>query len=330
MGGRPVGGEMARHQVLGGDRHRIDDQGQEEPHLDRHLVGSHFGITHASRDRHRHRERGHESRGPHEQRRPGADQFPQVIPPGPGPAQDQPGVSRQEVVEECSPAQGLRDHRGETGAGQSPSHSEDEHGIENQVDEAEAEADEHGGPGVAHPAVHRVPDGDHQDRGQAEAADPQVGDGVGRDIRPGAHQADQLRRGAFDQDQAACPQHGRHEQGLSGQLSCPVAVADSDRPGYERCSGVGQGDEDEERQAEDAGHHPHRCERVLAEASYEGGVDQRHQRLGGQRAQGRNGQAGDGAVVIGDPEHVELELMACDRRRRSPAGWIPSYRSYLG
>ncbi len=303
--GRPGGLALTRpqrpaDQGLAGDGHGVEAQGQEAPHLERHLVGGDVDRAEPGGDGGGDEERDPQGRGAHQQvdTHPGqaahggevGHQRDARPPGGPG---DPPHVGEG--------ARALGDHGRERRGADPVAEAEDEHRLEDEVGHGGGDGDHERGGGVLGAAQEAGAGQREQQERHAGQADAQVDEGVGPHLAGGAQQVDQRAGG----DEAHGHEHHAdgegQPQGLDGLRGGPPLVAGADPAADRRGRAVGQEHEDGVEREQDARRHRQPGQLGGAEVPDDRRVGEDVDGLGDQRPERRDRQPGDLAVVRAAP-----------------------------
>jgi hypothetical protein len=280
-------------QGLRGDGVGVEHEGQEEPQLQRDLVGTQRGRAGAGDHR------GGGGEGELQHRRPdeqvAAEQQVDTQRRGPGPPVDaQAAELPPEGQAEERRGHRLAHHVGHRGADQPEPRGVDEQRAQHQADQAAGQHEPDGSAEVLHPAEPAVAGEGEQQQREPGAGDPQPLLGGGGDRagpageQPGERSGEQLEHPRQEDAETEGQPAGLH---ALGDRTGPVAgsrAAGGPRGGAVR---------EEVQQRGDVGQQPaadrQPAQRDGAEVADDGGVDEQVERLGRQHDQRRRRERGD-------------------------------------
>ena len=162
--------------------------------------------------------------------------------------------------------------------------------------------------------------GEHEER-RAERGDPQVGRRAVGDLALAAHQRRERRASATASDEQRDADASAEPQRLRAEPRRLARLARAVQPRHLRGRAVGEEVEDGEGGAQHARRDRQRRELRRAEVADDRRVDEHVQRLGGERAERRDGEPEDLAVVGRAAQH---------RRSRSPGVKLRLYHHHDG
>jgi hypothetical protein len=202
-------------------------------------------------------------------------------------------------LDEREPHPHLRDHGPPRGAGQPPVEAVDEEHLEDRVDGVRDDEDDERRAQIRHAAQVALPGRGEHERGCAERGDPQVEDGAVADLAVPAHDRHRRSRQRDEQHEQHEPDEEAEPERLRADASRVVLEPGPVQSRHARRGSVGEEVEDRERRAHDRGGDRERGELRRAQMADDRGVDQHVEGLGCQRAERRQREHEDLAVVRG-------------------------------
>ena len=174
--GRP---ELLADDDLTGDRDRVEDEREEDPELERDLVGGERRVAEPGHDDAREHERREQRDGADEDELAEREQAPREVGPEPGVREtDAP----QDRDRHRDPHPRLRDDRPPGRALDPEVEAVDEHDLEHEVDDVPGDHDQKRRPQVGDAAEKALAADREERRRDPERRDPQVRDGVRRGL----------------------------------------------------------------------------------------------------------------------------------------------------
>ena len=184
-----------------------------------------------------------------------------------------------------------------------PAEAVDEQDLEDDVHDVGDDEDDQRGPEVARPAQVALAGAREHERGCRDRGDAQVRDGAVGHLALPAHERHERRRCDLDDADQHDADREREPLGLRADVRGLVHLARAVQPRDLRGGPVGEEVEDRERRREHRRRDRERGELRRAQVADDRGVHEHVERLGRERAERRDRQQADLAVVAGAAEH---------------------------
>ena len=309
------GSEHPADDHLAGDRDCVQDERDEEEQLVADLMCADLRVSHAREERGGEEEGGVERDGADEDLPPDPEQRLHRVPAGPSGRRVRP----QQLDDEGCGHPGLRDRRSGRRAGDSPVEDVDEEHLEHEVGDVRDD-DDLERPAQVRDAAEVALAGEGDQRGrQAERCDPEVEERQVAGVAVAAEAREERLGHDLADDEQSGPDPERRPERLRREPCGLVLPARARRARDDRRRPVREEVEDRECAREDGAGEAERRDLRPAEMTDDRGVGEDVQRLGRQRAERRQREPDDLAIVRGTKTHRAADDNGADGFRAQPA-----------